>query len=341
VLWLTFALMLAGAAAFLLWPLWRHERRLSAASAVVVLVLMVLAPALYQQIGRPDGGPPVEAQSSVDAMVTSLASRLQDDPDDVAGWKMLGRSYFEMRRLPEAIAAYERAVALESGADAQTLADLGEAVLMNDQSSITGRAGELFETALSLSPGNPKALFYAGLVAMNRGDRNLGADRWEALLATSPPENVAEVLRQRIAELRGESPVKADAVPADSTPTAAGTSGGPGSAIRVNIVLSDAAAAGVHQDATVFIIARDPAQPSPPLAAVRRKASELPAIVTLSDADAMIPGRVPSAFAELEIVARVSGSGQPVARSGDWFGQQSIKQGAADPVQIIIDQQVP
>jgi cytochrome c-type biogenesis protein CcmH len=67
----------------------------------------------------------------------------------------------------------------------------------------------------------------------------------------------------------------------------------------------------------------------------------LPTVVTLSDSDAMIPGRVPSAFAELEIIARVSMSGDPIAKTGDWFGSLTHRNGSNDPLAILIDQQVP
>jgi cytochrome c-type biogenesis protein CcmH len=69
--------------------------------------------------------------------------------------------------------------------------------------------------------------------------------------------------------------------------------------------------------------------------------SELPAVVEIGDADAMIPGRVPSGFKTVEIIARVSMSGQPIAQSGDWFGQQVIDTAVTDVVQITIDQPVP
>jgi len=63
--------------------------------------------------------------------------------------------------------------------------------------------------------------------------------------------------------------------------------------------------------------------------------------VDISDSDAMIPGRVPSGFARLEIIARVSLAGQPVAASGDWFGDAVIETADSTEVQITIDQQVP
>ncbi|MDG2375358.1 MAG: hypothetical protein P8M18_03310, partial [Woeseiaceae bacterium] len=61
----------------------------------------------------------------------------------------------------------------------------------------------------------------------------------------------------------------------------------------------------------------------------------------IGDADAMIPGRVPSAFANLEIVARISLTGEPIAQPGDWFGQQLVTPAEGTTVQLIIDEQVP
>ena len=172
--------------------------------------MTALSAALYSQIGNPglDSGRGENVAGEVpdiQQMVNSLAARLQGNPDDLAGWKMLGRSYLQLQNFPGAVAAFEKAVEMESAQNGQTLADLGEAVLMTDQTTLLGRAGQLFENALALTPDNPKALFYSGMAAVQRGDNALAAERWEALLATSPPENVQNILRQRIAELRGET----------------------------------------------------------------------------------------------------------------------------------------
>ena len=309
-------------------PLYKKEHRLSANSALAIVIVVLISVTVYSQIGTPGADtPPTGAMPSVEEMVDSLARRLQENPDDLPGWKMLGRSYLQMRNFPGAIAAYERAVEIEGGQNGQTLADLGEVLLLSDGRTLTGRAGDLFENALAIAPNNQKALFYAGMAAVERGDKELGAQRFEALLASSPPQNIQEILRQQIAELRGEAP-----------PVAA-TSGG--DVVTVRVALGESAVSAIQPDATVFIIARDPAQPSPPIAAVRRRAAELPAYVGIGDSDAMVAGRVPSGFAQLEIVARVSMSGQPIAQSGDWFGQQTFSAAESNEVSIIIDEQVP
>jgi cytochrome c-type biogenesis protein CcmH len=330
-LWIFLALMLLAALAMFALPVFLREKRLPMSTVVGIAVVTITAPLIYYSLGSPAGTGSREGVASIDDMVSSLAARLQDEPDDVSGWKMLGRSYFELERYEESADAFGKAVALESANDGQTLADLGQALIMFEPDSINGEAGRLFETALSLSPTNAKALFYGGMTAINRGDNLLGAERWETLLETSPPpQNVAELLQARISILRGETPPELAPAVAESA-----------SLLTVRVELGARAATAVNGGATVFLIARDPNQPSPPIAAVRRKAAELPAEITLSDSDAMIPGRVPSAFEELEIVARASVSGNPIAQSGDWFGSARVNRGSDGVLQIRIDQQVP
>lgn len=320
--------MLLAAVLAIAIPLYRKEQRFTANAVFAIAAVVLISVSVYSQIGTPDAKTPAPgAMPSVEEMVDSLAQRLQDNPDDLAGWKLLGRSYIQIRNFPAAAAAYERAVDMEGGQNGQTLADLGEVILLADEQSLKGRAGELFENALAVSPNNQKALFYAGMAAVERGDKELGAQRWETLLASSPPQNIQEMLRQQIAELRGAAP-----------PVAATNSG---AVVTVRVALGESAVSSVQADSTVFIIARDPAQPLPPIAAVRRRADELPAYVGIGDSDAMVPGRVPSGFAQLEIVARVSMSGQPMAQSGDWFGQQTISTEDSKEVSVIIDEQVP
>ncbi len=320
-IWLILSLMLLVAATVVVWPLFRHQKKLSLQSTTAILFVVALSAGLYASIGTPGGQSAGSEMASVEEMVAGLDQRLRENPDDLAGWKMLGRSYFQLGIYDKAIAALERAVEIESPSNGQTLVDLGEAIWMQDQRSLTGRAGQLFENAIATSPNNPKALFYGGLVAVERGERFLAAERWEALLASSPPQGIQDILRQKIAELRGEDMPD-------------------GPIVSATIELGAAAENVVDPNATVFIIARDPAQRRPPIAAVRRRVGELPAVVALSDSDAMIPGRLLSAFSELEIVARVSMSGQPVAQSGDWYGEKLIRPSETREISIVIDREV-
>jgi cytochrome c-type biogenesis protein CcmH len=51
----------------------------------------------------------------VDTMIAKLISRLEKQPNDVNGWKMLGWSYLNTDRPEEAVRAYESALNLEPG----------------------------------------------------------------------------------------------------------------------------------------------------------------------------------------------------------------------------------
>jgi cytochrome c-type biogenesis protein CcmH len=330
-LWIAIALMCLIATLFVAWPLYRQQQRLSLLIGSSVIAVVALSVGLYAYQGSPELPPGTGSQLDVEAMVSSLAERLENDPDDLDGWKMLGRSYSTLGDFDAAVLAYERVVELEQSQNAQSLVDLGAAILARDNSRIEGRTSALFESALAIEPNNPSALFYAGIGALNRGNTELAADRWEILLGLNPPAEIRGVLEQRIAEWRGELP------PPTQTPAVER----PGPVVIAEVSVSAAAVESLPAEATVFVIARDPAQPSPPIAVTRRMLSELPGVVELGDGDSMIPGRTLSAFAEFEIVARVSVSGQPIAQSGDWYALALVKPAENDRIALSIDHQVP
>ncbi|MDA0707323.1 MAG: hypothetical protein O2907_06210 [Proteobacteria bacterium] len=332
-LWFGIALMCLLATIIVARPIYRQQQRFSALIAGGVGGVVLLSLGLYAFQGSPElpSGAGAGGQPDVEEMVASLAARLEADPDDLNGWKMLGRSYMTLANFSDAVLAYERAVSLEQSQNAQTLVDLGGALLARDNTRIEGRTAALFESALALEPNNPAALFYAGIAALNRGDTDLAAERWEILLGLNPPEEIRGIIEQRVAEWRGEAPPEISAPPAEQ----------PGVVIMAEVLVSAAAIGSLPADTSVFVIARDPAQPSPPIAVTRRVLSELPAMVGLSDADSMIPGRTLSAFAEVEVIARISVSGQPIAQSGDWFGSVIVEPSENNTVTLKIDQQVP
>jgi len=332
-LWLLIALMCLVAAMFVVLPLRRAQKPGYVVIMGSVGLMLLVAFGLYALRGSPDIPSAASKAPDVDAMVASLAARLESDPDDLNGWKMLGRSYMTLENFAAAVNAYEKAVALEQPQNAQTLVDLGGALLARDNTRIEGRASALFESALALEPNNPSALFYGGIGALNRGDAALAADRWEILLGLNPPEEFRAIIEQRIAEWRG--------LPPPLAAQGAAVVDEPGAIVTAEVSVPAATRERLPAEASVFVIARDPEQPSPPIAVARRLLSELPASVTLSDSDSMIPGRRLSAFAEVEIVVRISVSGQPVAQSGDWFASQIVKPAENNTVSLQINRQIP
>jgi cytochrome c-type biogenesis protein CcmH len=60
-----------------------------------------------------------------------LAAKLEQEPQNIEGWKLLARSYGAMERLADAAAAYSRAYELDPG-DHGVAADYAEAVQAAD-----------------------------------------------------------------------------------------------------------------------------------------------------------------------------------------------------------------
>jgi cytochrome c-type biogenesis protein CcmH len=361
------ALMAAVAIALIAWPLLKSRKGESGHAAtgtavVIALAIPLAAFLLYREWSNWNWDPAAQvAQSSggheMDAAIQSLEARLAGNEQDADGWMLLGRSYLVTEQFQKASGAYERAYKLTDGKNAEAVLGYAESMAMADENALAGRAGELFEAALKLEPQNPKALWYGGLAAMRRNDLASARDRWAALSALNPPPEVKQVLDQRVAELdqqlgrvpatpaAGAAPAAAPSMAAASTAPAtpnAAAAAGPG-AVQIRLKVAPALAAKIPAGAPLFVLARDPTNPGPPLAAKRLGGVQFPYDLTLSDADAMAAGRTISTAKSLTIVARFSSTGMPMASSGDLYGEVSYdpatRKGA--PIEITIDKTVP
>jgi cytochrome c-type biogenesis protein CcmH len=280
------------------------------------------------------------ADPAVIAMVAKLEQHLKDEPNDVTGWLMMGRSYLALERAEDAVIAFEHAYSLGKSADAAL--GLGEALSVRAGGDITPQASQLFEEAISLAPDNPKALFYGGFAAALRGDTGLARQRWQALKDLHPPSQVEQMLDARMAEL-GPAPATGSAGTANggTNPLAAGTNASPAASSGpvVNVIISIAPALKAHltSGAPLFVFAREPGGSGPPLAAKRLTTAAIGTQVSLSAADSMIPGRVLSSGQTVSITARVSFSGQPTPAAGDLYGEASYQVGSGGDLNLVID----
>src|SRR6185312_15556149 len=136
--------------------------------------------------------------ASPEGMVERLLHQLNDHPDDLAGWLMLGRSYVALQEYPLAVRAYERADRVAGGHSADALVGEAEALTLTDDSQLTGQAGELIERALAIDPTSPQALFFGAAAALRRGELPLARARFSKLLTLNPPANIQAILQKEI-----------------------------------------------------------------------------------------------------------------------------------------------
>lgn len=330
------------------------RNRAAVISAVVVAGLVpLLATVVYMQTGSPSaitgevpatatsmatsGGHDLETQ--IDQMIARLEQRLQENPDDVEGWAMLGRSYLALERFDLALPALERAVSL-GGNDPQLLVDYADVLAMTTNNmSLDGRPMELIEQALAIDPNNQKGLWLAGTAEYERMNFDGALVYWRRLQALVPPgSDAARAMQGNIAEI--ESLMKeSGAAPAPPPPVAAAATG---KTVKGTIGIDDALRARVGPADTVFIFARATQGPRMPLAVLRASVRDLPMDFTLDDSMAMDPSLSLSRFEEVVVVARISRSGSAMAESGDLQGMSGVvRTGGEDSTHIVINEVIP
>ena len=342
------ALMAAIAATVVAVPLMRDKKN-RLVGALAALLVAGAAAGLYPLWSNWDWHAPAQAQAiaapEVAAMMAKLEQHLRDDPNDLAGWLMLGRSYTALQRLDDAVTAYDHAHQL-AGDNAEAALGLGEALSLRAGGEITPPAAQLFEDAITLEPNNPKALLYGGFAAATRGDRALARSRWQALKDLHPPAQIEQMLDARIAELGAAPPAGATrtagtAPPSGTNASPAGTSasaeGSAPAQVTVNIRIAPALKSRLKPEAPLFVFARDPGSVGPPLAAKRLTSAAIGTQVQLSAADSMMPGRVLVSGRRVSITARVSFSGQPTPAAGDLYGELGYDVGHDGALDLVID----
>ena len=141
-------------------------------------------------------------QQAIEANVAKLAARLEQNPGDLQGWIMLGRSYVNLEKYREASNAYAKATALKPD-DADLLGDYAFALGMANGQRLQGQPVELINKALKLDPENPKALELAGSAAFEVKNYSQAINYWQKLMQKTPPDSeLAQALSQRINEAK-------------------------------------------------------------------------------------------------------------------------------------------
>ena len=88
----------------------------------------------------------------------------------------------------ERMLAEARARLAENPDDPEALAELGEALVLEADGTVTPAAVEALTRALAKRPDNPRAAYYLGLHEAQSGDSKAAVARWQALEAASPPD---------------------------------------------------------------------------------------------------------------------------------------------------------
>lgn len=310
-----------------------------------------------------------EYQRGMAELLERVSDRAAARPDNSQYQNLLAQTASALGDHQRAAAAYRKL--LQEFPDHPTLlARAAQTGFYAAGNSVTPEVRDYVTRALARAPMLPDMHALAGIDAQNQGDYASAMRHWETALSVTPRDSAAArgyragIERARAAmaaaglnssgagqAVADAAPAAQQAVPAPSATAPAASASAAAApeakpadakaALPVSVRLADGVA--VPPEAVVFVYARAWQGARMPLAIARLSASELPASITLTEAMAMAPGMTLQTFPQLEVVARISPSGNATAQPGDWqatFGPVTLA-GLSEPVQLVVSERLP
>lgn len=330
------ATLVVFALGFALYPLWRSRPWLGAG---VGLALAAVTAALYLAIGTPAALNPqqVKAPQTLAEAVTQLEVELERDPNQIEGWRLLASAYTAEGLHKKARDAYARAVKLAPD-NPDLLAEAAEArALATPDRRFDAEAVAMLQHALKQQPMHQRARWFLGIAQRQAEQPAEAAKTWEPLLAVVDARTAASLLEQ-INGARLEAGLEPMQAPAQ-TPAQTAAAAGPGLTVKVS--LAPALAAKLPANASVFVLARQTSGAPMPVAVEKLAAKDFPIEVRLDDGDSPMPTMKLSQLAQVQVLARVSASGNAIPQPGDFASTPAIARVTGNgKVEIVIDRVV-
>jgi len=294
----------------------------------------------------------------MEVLVQRLAERMEQNPDNLEGWLMLGRTYFAIDEPQKAVAALARAYEL-TPKNPDVLVTYAEGIALMQDNQLEGKPAELILAALEIDPTHPSGRWLNGMLMYQRGQLNGAVTAWKSILTEMDPNSQeATELRETIRSAQERAGVPEDQLLAAAAPVTATAQTSPSkteppvvatteqappdaaaqASIQVRVALDPSLIDGASPDDTVFIYAKAVSGPPMPLAAQRLQVKDLPATITLDDSMAMMPQMRLSMFPQVTVGARITKSGQAIPQAGDLQGEVSPVSAAEAPtVDVLIN----
>ncbi|WP_146179006.1 c-type cytochrome biogenesis protein CcmI [Limnohabitans sp. Rim8] len=298
--------------------------------AVLVFVVPVSSMLMYSVLGEPAALDPMALKQGVDSsaevtpeklteMATALTRRLQDEPNSMEGWVMLGRVQRARGHFEESAEAFAKALALSR--DDNLLIERAEVLAQKNGGSFAGEPWSIIQRVLTADPHHLNALFLAGSASYAEMNFTTALRYWERAREVVPADSPdAPELDRAIAEARNK--LGLPAIPPRAAEAAANLQASQAAlaatSISGRVTLVKELKGLVAPTDTVFVYATPVTGSRMPVAIVRTTADKLPLDFVLDDSTAMNPSVKLSSMDEVTVRVRISKSGQATAQPGDY-----------------------
>jgi cytochrome c-type biogenesis protein CcmH len=302
--------------------------------ALLVFVVPVASLLMYSVLGEPAALDPRALVQGADnsaevtpekltEMATALTRRLQDEPNSMEGWVMLGRVQRARAHFEEAAEAYAKALMLSR--DDNLSIERAEVLAQKNGGSFAGEPWLIIQRVLTADPHHLNALFLAGSASFAELNFNTALRYWERAREVVPADSPdAPELDRAIAEARNKM-----GLPAIPPRAASATADAASSSPAAKVALASSSISGrvtlvkelqglVAPTDTVFVYATPVTGSRMPIAILRTTADKLPLDFVLDDSMAMSPSAKLTGMEEVTVRVRISKSGQATAQAGDY-----------------------
>lgn len=200
------AVLVAAAACFAAWPVYRSMQGRGRALLAAALVLIVIGIGVgdYLILGQPQlGVRALEGARTRDlnGLIALLGRRMDRNPGDGRGWSMLGKAYLSAGDGGDAAKAFERAIAI-GPPSADLYSAYGEALVRGAGNAVPPEAEAAFGKALALNPHDQASRYFLGFAYAARRDNAKAIALWQSLVDEAPPgASYRQELIDRIAAL--------------------------------------------------------------------------------------------------------------------------------------------
>ncbi len=277
-----------------------------------------------------DVNAPANKGGDLNTAVKRLEEKMAKDPQNGEGWLLLAKTYGELRRFADADRTYEKAAAILPP-NAGMLADWADAHVMANNREWDEAGRQIVKRALSADPKHLKSLALAGSEAFDRKDYKGAIAFWKRMKAAAPADSMdSKLADSNIAEANS---ILSGGKPAAVEETA--------SAAKITgvVTISPKLKAKLGDQDVLFIFAKSP-EGGPPLGAVRIAGPKFPVSFVLDENSAIMPGRSIAQFAEVQLSAKISKSGNAMPTKGDLLAKPVTVRVGADNQKLEIDSEL-
>ena len=290
---------------------------------IPLLLVLMIAPVtyvLYQQWGYQDELELAELGERTRAGVTNgdeardlifaIGDIVQREPENGWAWFFLAQNLVNLGQFPEAAMALERAAGniAEPQDQAEILSQQAYLEFFLAEQKLTDKVQGIIDRIQLINPNHQIVLDILSMDAEQRGDYQTAINYLRRILQGTPPGVAADDLNARIAN--------AQQLLAGGATLPDGSQATPAEGPSIEVQLALGADLNLPPDTRVFVSALDVNGRGQPLAAEVLTVADLPATITLTDADAVGPFNLSSAQ-QIFIVATASSSGTANVQAGD------------------------